>query len=268
MRISAAIQLNGSLAKCLIIAFAVSSSQSLGAQKPATGSIGGTVITVEEGRPLPARVWLVAAARPHAPNARGTFLFEGLAAGRYHLRATYLGFVPVDTMLSVAAGAHVQLVIRMTAQPVELTEMTIRDTAKPPPPPPKPTPPPPHCERFLVVSITTMLCLTPQMLRNTVVHEDETFTGPHSLILEAAQEGVKDLGFVIERVLQLNDRTWLIVAHDRLHPADSGAVQLEVEQTGTIDTRIRVKLATVAWGKKEQLDRAQVFLAAIRRRLR
>ena len=113
-----------------------------------------------------------------------------------------------------------------------------------------------------------MLCLTPESLRNTVVHEDETFTGPHSLILEAAQEAVKDLGFVTERILQLNDRTWLIVAHDRLHPADSGAVQLEVEQTGTIDTRIRVKLATVAWGKKEQLDRAQVFLAAIRRRLR
>ena len=268
MTASAAILLNGSLAKSLIVAFAVTSSQSLAAQKPATGSIGGTVITMEEGRPLQARVWLVAAARPHAPNARGTFIFEGLAPGRYHLRATYLGFVPVDTMLSVAPGAHVQVVIRMTAQPVELTEMTIRDTAKPPPPPPRPTPPPPRCERLLVVSMTTMLCLTPQMLRNTVVHEDETFTGPHSLILEAAQEAVKDLGFVTERILQLNDRTWLIVAHDRLHPADSGAVQLEVEQTGTIDTRIRVKLATVAWGKKEQLGRAQVFLAAIRRRLR
>jgi hypothetical protein len=79
---------------------------------------------------------------------------------------------------------------------------------------------------------------------------------------------VKDLGFVTERILQLNDRTWLIVAHDRLHPGDSGAVQLEVEQTGTIDTRIRVRLATVAWGRKEQLARAQVFLAAVRRRLR
>jgi hypothetical protein len=268
VRTPAAILLNGSLAKSLIVAFAVTSSQPLAAQKPATGSIGGTVITAEEGRPLQARVWLVAAARPHAPNARGSFIFEGLAPGRYHLRATYLGFIPVDTMLSVAPGARVQVVIRMTAQPVELTEMTIRDTAKPPPPPPKPTPPPPHCERFLVVSMRTMLCLTRQMLRNTVVHQDETFTGPHSLILEAAQEAEKDLGFVTERILQLNDRTWLIVAHDRLHPRDSGVVQLEVEQTGTIDTRIRVRLATVAWGRKEQLARAQVFLAAVRRRLR
>ena len=267
MRPSAPIFPSGLRARGLVIAIAVTWSQSLTAQKPAAGSIGGRVITAEDGRPLPARVWLVAAARPHAPNGRGTFIFEGLSPGRYHLRATYLGFFPVDTLLSVPPGAHVQLVIRMTAQPVELTSMMIRDTAKPPPPPARPKPAP-HCERFLVVNMTTMLCLTPQMLRSTVVHQDENFYGSHSLILEAAVEGVKDLGFAIERLLQLNDRTWLIVAHDRLHPADTGSVQLEVEQTGAIDNRIRVSLKTVAWGKKEQLDRAQNFLAAIRRRLR
>jgi hypothetical protein len=245
----------------------LTSTPQLSAQKTAAGSIAGQVLRDDEGTPLPARVWLVAAARPKAPNARGTFKFEGLAPGRYHLRATYLGFSPIDTMLSVAAGTRVQVVVRLKATPVELSSMTIREVVKPPDPP-KPKVRPPECKRFLVMGPTTMVCVTKQMLAETTVSQSETFLGRNSIILEAAEKSVTQLGFVTDRIMQLDDRTWLIVAHRDTGPGTTSSARLEVEETGANDTTVRVSMTTVSWKKREQTNHARAFLAMMRRNLR
>lgn len=257
----------GSLSRVLAVLIVLTSTRQLSAQKTAAGSIVGQVLREDEGTPLPARVWLVGAARPRVPNARGTFKFEGLSPGRYHLRATYLGFNPVDTTLSVAAGARVEVVVTLKANPVELSSVTIREIVIPPDPP-KPKIRVPDCTRFLVMGPTSMVCVTPQMLAETTVSQHETFLGRNSNILEAAEKSVTQLGFVTDRVLQLNDRTWLIVAHDTSRPGDTSSARLEVEETGANDTTVRVSLRTVSWKRREQSDRARAFLVAVRRNLR
>lgn len=240
----------------------------LPAQAPATGSISGVVQT-EEGTPLRARVWLVGVARPKPSNARGTFKFDSLPPRRYHLRATYLGFAPLDTTLSVGAGAQVQIVIRLTSFPVELSVMTIRESVPPVVvPKPKPKLPTITCARLMVLSPMATLCMTPQMLVRTTVQESETFLGPNTQIIEAAQEAVSQMGFVSESFLPLNDRTWLIVAHERAHPSDRGSARLVVEETGPNDTTVRVVLTTISWKRYEQHVRARAFLLAVRRKLK
>jgi hypothetical protein len=238
----------------------------LPAQTPAPGSISGVVLT-EEGTPLRARVWLVGAARPKPANARGTFRFDSLPPRRYHLRATYIGFSPLDTTLSVTAGARLQIVIKLTSMPVELSVMTIRDSV-PPVEVPKPKRPTITCARLMVLSPMATLCMTPQMLVRTTVQESETFLGPNSQIIEAAQEAVNQMGFVSEGFLPLNDRTWLIVAHERAHPSDRGSARLVVEETGPNDTTVRVILTTISWKRYQQHARARAFLSAMRRKLR
>ncbi len=256
------------------IAGVLLSAQSLAGQKAPTGSIGGLVIRQDEGTPVPARVWLVGAARPAAPNARGSFRFDGLPPGRYHLRATYIGFVPVDSMLSVTAGTQLRLVIRLTAMPVQLTAMTIRDSAKVPktvrlPSPAKLHKPVLECGRLVAVSLMMTLCTSPQLLPRTTVHLGKEFLGSNSLILRAAQEAVAQAGFVTERLIQVNDRTWLITARDDSRHAGIGSVRIEVEETGAHDTTVRVSLTSaVSVDKREQLERAQGYLSTISRNLR
>jgi hypothetical protein len=247
----------------------LTAANALPAQTPALGSISGVVQT-EDGTPLRARVWLVGVARPKPANSRGTFRFDSLTARRYHLRATYLGFSPLDTTLSVTTGARLQIVIKLTSMPVELSVMTIRDSVPPveiPKPKPKPRRPI-TCARLMVLSPMAMLCMTPQMLVRTTVQESETFLGPNLQIIEAAQEAVREMGFVSETFLPLNDRTWLIVAHERAHPSDRGSARLVVEETGPNDTTVRVVLTTISWKRYEQHVRARAFLLAVRRKLR
>ena len=110
--------------------------------------------------------------------------------------------------------------------------------------------------------------MTPQMLVRTTVQETETFFGSNSKILEAALNSVKEMGFVSESLLPLNDRTWLIVAHERAHPSDLGSARLVVGETGPNDTTVRVVLTTVSWKRYEQHARARAFLSAMRRKLR
>jgi hypothetical protein len=239
----------------------------LSAQAAATGSIGGVVLSDDSVTPLRARVWLVAAARPQPANARGTFGFEGLAKGRYHVRATYLGFVPIDTLVALAAGARVRLVLHMHSVPVELSSLTIRETIPHKEPPPKPTKPPIVCARVLIVSPRALLCMTPETLVRTTVRQNATFLGSNTRIVEAAQKTVDQLGFVIEQQRALDNQTWLIVAHERAHPADTGSAKIEVEETDAHDTTVRVTLTTVSWKKHEQRDRARAFLTTIDRNI-
>ncbi|HEX2723030.1 MAG TPA: carboxypeptidase regulatory-like domain-containing protein [Gemmatimonadaceae bacterium] len=256
----------------LTLALFLPPTQGLLAQGP-TGSIGGIVLTREDGRPLAARVWLVGAARPGPSNAKGTFRFDRLPPGRYHLRATYIGYVPVDTVLSVTAGVHVQIVIRLSSTPVVLAGVTIREAAKPPAvvtlPKPPPAKPPPTCGLLFVVSPRALLCTSPAMLPRTTVHHEKAFFGSNSLILQAALEAVGQTGFVRESLLQLNDATWLIAARDAALPSGARSLRVEVEETGSHDTTVRVSVTSVVTlSRAGQVERAESYLSRIRQNLR
>ena len=239
------------------------------AQQVATGSIRGAVIADDNERPLPARVWLVGSTRPGAQNPQGTFRFDGLVPGRYTLRATYIGYVPVDTVLSVAPGAQMRLTVRLVSNPVQLSSMTIRETArdtvKKPPlrPPPKRS-----CGLLFVVSMRMSLCSSPEMFPRVAVYAEKTFQGLNARILEAAQESVSDLGFETERLVQVSDRTWLIAARDRVPWVDAGSTRIEVVEIGADNTSVRVTMTTIVSRQREAAARARAIIATVARALR
>lgn len=247
----------------------LASADRLSAQSPATGSIRGAVITDDDERPLPARVWLVGSARPGPQNPRGVFRFDGLLPGRYTLRATYIGYIPVDTVLSVAAGAQVRLTIRLVSSPVQLSSMTIRETARDTVKKPVIPPPPKRdCGLLFFVSMRMSLCSSPAMFPRAAVYEERIFQGLNARILEAAQESVTDLGFVTERIIQLNERTWLIVARDRVPWVDAGSTRIEVVEIGADNTAVRVSMTVIASRQRETVAKARRIIATVASKLR
>lgn len=241
----------------------------LSAQSSATGSIRGAVVTDDDERPLPARVWLVGSARPGPQNPQGTFRFDGLRPGRYNLRATYIGYVPVDTVLSVAAGIQMRLTIRMVSSPVQLSSMTIRETARDTVKKPVVRPPPKRdCGLLFFVSMRMSLCSSPSMFPRAAVYEEKIFQGLNARILEAAQESVSDLGFVTERIVQLSDRTWLIVARDRVPWMEAGSTRVEVVEIGADNTAVRVSMTAIVSRNREAAARARRIIATVARKLR
>ena len=243
------------------------------AQIAATGAIEGQVLTQDSARPLPARVWLVGAVRPSPPNARGSFRFERLKPGRYHLRATYLGYAPADTVVSIASGARLRIILHLPATPVRLADMTIREASKPPAPPPPPPPPQRkpvvNCGLLLVVSAKVMLCTSPQALPRTTVVRSKEFLGPNSLIRQSAQRAIAQSALIPERELQLNDRTWMIAARDPSRPVGLGIVRIEIEETGAHNTIVRVALTSAVFvSEQQQRDRAQAYLSRVDRILK
>ncbi len=264
--------LKHSLTLMLSASGALLSTSPLHAQIAPTGSIEGQVLRQEEGSPLPARVWLVGAARPAVANPRGSFRFERLKPGRYHVRATYLGYTPTDSVVSVTSGARLKIVLRLSPTPVLLSDMTIREPAKPPAPiPPKRvvTKPPIDCGLLLILSPKLMLCTSAQALPRKTVARNKNFLGGNSHVRQAAQFAVPQVGWILERELQLDDRTWLITARDPSRPAGLGIVRIEMEETGAHDTTVRIALtSSVFVNEQQQGVRAQAYLARVERILK
>lgn len=261
-----------SLTLMLLASGALLSASPLYAQIAPTGSIEGQVLKQGEGFPLPARVWLVGAVRPGVPNPRGSFRFEKLTPGRYHIRATYLGYTPTDTVVSVTSGARLKIVLRLSATPVQLSDMTIREAAKPPAPiPRKPVAPKPaiDCGLLLVVGPKLVLCTSAQALPRKTLARNKDFFGGNSHVRQAAQFAVPQVGWIPERELQLNDRTWLITARDPSRPAGLGIVRIEMEETGPHDTAVRIALTSAVFvNEQQEAARAQAYLARVERILK
>jgi hypothetical protein len=214
-------------------------------------------------------VWLVGSARPGPQNPQGAFRFDGLRPGRYTLRATYIGYVPVDTVLSVAAGSQVRLTVRLVSSPVQLSSMTIRETARDTTKKPVIPPPPKRdCGLLFVVSMRMSLCSSPEMFPRAAAYEEKTFQGLNARILEAAQESLTDLGFVTERIVQLSDRVWLMVARDRVPWVDAGSTRVEVVEIGADNTAVRVSMTAIVSRQRDAAARARAIIAAVTRALR
>ena len=83
-----------------------------------TGSVTGT-ITDASGGVLPgARVELTPTARLFVSNGQGQFAVRDLPSGNYKLTASYIGFAPFSTDVTIAAGqiSHVNVVLQIGTQ--------------------------------------------------------------------------------------------------------------------------------------------------------
>lgn len=270
------------LLRLIAAIISLSSAADLNAQRPVTGSIRGQVLREEDRTPLRgSRVQLTGVVPARSSNAKGEFSFDRLSPHSYHLRVISLGYAPVDTLIVVRPGAVERVTVIMRAAPVQLAAVTVREAANPcaswadsssaydptglcapKKPPTKP------CGALFVVSLTTMICTSGEMLVMTAVYREATFLGPHSQILEAAQEAVRKLGMAIARVRQLNDATWLITGSGVTHEAGTDSIRVELQEVDGHDTTVRVTLrAYTALGTRRQEDAARSLLAGIRRKI-
>ena len=83
-----------------------------------TGSVTGT-ITDASGGVLPgARVELTPTARLFVSNGQGQFAVRDLTPGHYNVTASYIGFAPFSTDVTIAAGqvSHVNVVLQIGTQ--------------------------------------------------------------------------------------------------------------------------------------------------------
>jgi hypothetical protein len=142
---------------------------------------------------------------------------------------------------------------------------TARDTVKKPviPPPPKR-----DCGLLFFVSLRMSLCSSSAMFPRAAVYEERIFQGLNARILEAAQESVSDLGFITERIVQLSDRTWLIVARDRVPWVDTGSTRIEVVEIGADNTAVRVSMTAIVSRRREAAARARAIIATVAQVLR
>lgn len=70
-------------------------------------------------------VSIVSTDRQILTDDAGRFVFAGLEAGSYRIRARHLGFLPLDTVVSVSSGDGPQIELRLTHLTVRLSEMRV-----------------------------------------------------------------------------------------------------------------------------------------------
>ncbi len=97
----------------------------------------------------------------------------------------------------------------------------------------------------------------------------EIFTGQNARIVEAVQQSIVKLPLEIERQVQVNSGVWMIVAHATKQPVDSGAIVVELKETGTDDTTVRVRSrVSGAQSREERQTLARTLFDAIRLQLK
>ncbi|MFL5560035.1 MAG: carboxypeptidase-like regulatory domain-containing protein [Gemmatimonadaceae bacterium] len=80
---------------------------------PANGSLGYSVVSI------------AGTDRQILTDDAGRFVFAGLAAGSYRVRARHLGFLPLDTTVTLTADGTAELQLRLTHLTVQLSEMRV-----------------------------------------------------------------------------------------------------------------------------------------------
>ena len=80
---------------------------------PAGGPLGYSVVSI------------VSTERQILTDDGGRFVFAKLDAGTYRIRARHLGFVPLDTVVTVSAERNPELELRLTRLTVRLSEMRV-----------------------------------------------------------------------------------------------------------------------------------------------
>jgi hypothetical protein len=113
-----------------LLAIALISTAALAQQR--TGTVKGT-LTDDSGGVIPAATVSLAgngAAQTAQTQADGTYTFAGLAPGDYTVSLSFAGFQPFSKQVTIAAGATVQVPIRLAVK-AEKQEVTVQGEAGP-----------------------------------------------------------------------------------------------------------------------------------------
>lgn len=102
-----------------------------------TGGLTGTVRDAQSGAGLfAANVLLTSLSDPsihlgQLSNRSGAFTFDNLPAGRYEVRASYVGYeTMVIDAVTVSAGSAASLVLELTEEPIEMNKVVISASRK------------------------------------------------------------------------------------------------------------------------------------------
>src|SRR5262245_29565176 len=86
-----------------------------------TGTISGTVVDVQSGRPLASAVVTVAGSRWSAmTGVEGRFVISGVTPGTYAARAALIGYGPQEQTVTVTAGGAATAAFRLSVSAVTL----------------------------------------------------------------------------------------------------------------------------------------------------
>jgi hypothetical protein len=104
------------------------------AQDPGTGSVRGQVRSESTGAPLAAAVVELrdaVFARTAAADPDGRYLLRGVPPGRRVLRATHIGYEPLEVEVQVAPGAELTIDFSLRLRPVRISGVVVRGAAEP-----------------------------------------------------------------------------------------------------------------------------------------
>jgi Carboxypeptidase regulatory-like domain len=119
------------LAGCATPIFAILTllSVAAGTAHAQSATVTGQVLSDEDGQPLAfAAVTVVSAAIDRLASERGTFVLRGLPPGQVRLRIRRIGYAPKDTVLTVAANATAELLVRLDRLALRLPTIVVRGT--------------------------------------------------------------------------------------------------------------------------------------------
>jgi len=116
----------------LVVALATLALPTVGRAQAAGRLLTGTVVASADSEPLAhSMVSLVPAGRQTFTDDQGRFAFTQLAPGRYTLRATHLGFSPLELRVTIPADSSATRV-RIALTDVKVTLATVKVTADAP----------------------------------------------------------------------------------------------------------------------------------------
>ncbi|MEO8194300.1 MAG: carboxypeptidase-like regulatory domain-containing protein [Gemmatimonadales bacterium] len=264
--------------RILLVVLILAVTRSIGAQSAqgdlSRGSISGQIVADDDGRAVPAsRVVLVGVTEARRSSPTASFRFDKLSPGRYTLRAQSVGFIQLDTLISLGMGDTRRVTVRLQRVPVTLSAITVREAIIRCPPGTAPASSLTGAPGGIGTKADPCVKLVPkkqppQPQLTNVVRVNATFLGSNLRLLQDAQEAVTESGLVIERVLQVGDRNWVIFAHAASQMTDTATVRVDVVETGADDTTIHVSLRIEATPSAKRPDHGQMILSTIRRKHR
>lgn len=95
----------------------------------AAPSIVGRIVDEQTRKPLPgANVIVHGRSQGTTSDQRGRFVLSGLAAGRYHITVSYLGYQAWDKIVPVSDGDADSLVVALSPSPLPFSEVVVSTT--------------------------------------------------------------------------------------------------------------------------------------------
>ncbi len=94
-----------------------------------TAVISGKVLS--EGKPVPlVNVGLLGTTKGATTNDAGVYIIEGISPGKYEVRVSFIGFIPVRQSVTISEGQSLELNFVLEEDPRQLDEVVVTGTMK------------------------------------------------------------------------------------------------------------------------------------------